>query len=100
MKQRHGLWLLLILGTLLLVGAALASCAPDTSAPERQVDVEEPGGAAQAVTAEPLQIDTSTGIDAVEFTDVACLDCHTNEELLKELAVEEEEPEVLSSGPG
>lgn len=36
-----------------------------------------------------------------EFTDQACLDCHTSEALLRELAVEEEEvEEVPSEGPG
>jgi hypothetical protein len=34
------------------------------------------------------------------FSDQACLDCHTDEDRLKELAVEEESPETLSSGPG
>lgn len=34
------------------------------------------------------------------FTDQACLDCHTDEARLRELAVEEESPEALSSGPG
>ena len=36
-----------------------------------------------------------------EFTDQACLDCHTSEALLRELAVEEEEVETApSEGPG
>jgi hypothetical protein len=38
-----------------------------------------------------------------EFTDTACLDCHTDEALLRELAWEpeiEEPEESLSSGPG
>jgi hypothetical protein len=34
------------------------------------------------------------------FTDQACLDCHTDQEALVALAVEDETPEVLSSGPG
>lgn len=34
------------------------------------------------------------------FTDQACLDCHTDEDRLVALAVEEESPEALSSGPG
>jgi hypothetical protein len=36
-----------------------------------------------------------------EFTDQTCLDCHTDETRLKELAPEPEAPaESLSSGPG
>lgn len=103
MKQRHGLWLLMILGTLLLVGAALASCAPDTSAPERRVDVAQLGESSdQAADSTIADVaDSGASIDKVEFTDDACLDCHTNEEQLKELAVEEDnEAESLSSGPG
>jgi len=103
MKQRHDLGLLLILGTLLLVGAALASCAPDTSAPERRVDVAQLGESSDqaADTTVSDMADSGASIDTVEFTDDACLDCHTNEELLKELAVEEEaDAESLSSGPG
>ena len=34
------------------------------------------------------------------FTDQACLDCHSDEDRLMALAVEEESPEALSSGPG
>lgn len=34
------------------------------------------------------------------FTDQACLDCHTDQERLVTLAVEDAEPESLSSGPG
>ncbi len=36
-----------------------------------------------------------------EFTDQACLECHTSEARLRELAVEEEEVEAApSEGPG
>ena len=34
------------------------------------------------------------------FTDTACLTCHTDEALLKELAVPAVDTEALSSGPG
>jgi hypothetical protein len=100
MNKRHGLWLLLILGTLLLVGAALTSCAPDTSAPERQVHVAQPGDSGDQ-SADTTVSNTGTGaVEPVEFTDTACLDCHTDEGRLKELAVEEVAAESLSSGPG
>ncbi len=39
--------------------------------------------------------------DIPPFTDYACLDCHTDEGRLKDLALKPEEPEeALSSGPG
>lgn len=40
--------------------------------------------------------------NAATFTDTACLECHTNEQRLTELAVvpEDAEAEGLSSGPG
>ncbi|MBZ0275246.1 MAG: hypothetical protein K8I60_03835 [Anaerolineae bacterium] len=39
--------------------------------------------------------------DIPPFTDHACLDCHTNEARLRDLAVKPEPPEEsLSSGPG
>ncbi len=34
------------------------------------------------------------------FTDVACLECHTNQETLQSLAVEEVVVESISEGPG
>lgn len=34
------------------------------------------------------------------FTDIACLECHTNQDQLQRLAVEEEVVESLSEGPG
>ncbi len=34
------------------------------------------------------------------FTDTACLECHTDQEALKTLAVEEEVVESISEGPG
>ena len=95
------IWLLVVLGGVLLLGAALVSCAPDTSAPEvqgraegAQLDVEDEAPAEQADT------DTGEAVAMTEFTDQACLDCHSDEESVKTLAVEEEDTEELSSGPG
>lgn len=99
MKKYSPLWLLILGACLLFVGAALASCSPDTSAPELQGTAS----LSQAVASLPTNTPPSpTGgeITAVEFTDTACLDCHSDEEQVKALAVEEEPPEDLSSGPG
>ncbi|MBI5960116.1 MAG: hypothetical protein HY866_15355 [Chloroflexi bacterium] len=95
MKNHRRLWYLLALGGCLLLGAALSSCAPDTSAPELQ----------PTITATPpeTQVDEGTavsetggasGVTSVEFTDTTCLTCHTNQEMLKALAAAGEEPAV------
>ena len=103
MNKQHTFWLVLIAAGLLLLGAGLAGCAPDTSAPELGTEVaqlSEPGDGGQAI---PAADDTETGdaVVAVAFTDFACLDCHTDQARVQELAVEEEEDaESLSSGPG
>ena len=97
MNRLHNLWFLLVLGGLLLAGAALASCAPDTTAPELQVKTEQPDApSVQANAATPANAEP--GIATVVFTDQACLDCHTDQDRLKELAVENE-VKTSSSGP-
>jgi hypothetical protein len=99
MKKGHRLWLLLVVGGLLLVGAVLVSCAPDTSAPELRAEVPQ-----DSISDDQSDILISSGPDAdlaIEpFVDQACLDCHSDQELLMELAVEEEVPEIPSEGPG
>lgn len=48
-----------------------------------------------------LPAHAQSGGEIEPFTDSACLDCHTDQQRLTELAVvEEEAPEALSSGPG
>ncbi len=102
MKKHHVLWLLIAAAGLLLVAAGLAGCAPDTTAPELQ---------AQAVEAQlptdlpddtvPVSDQPGQAVEVPVFTDTACLDCHTDEDRVQELAVEEEpDEESLSSGPG
>lgn len=98
-----------VLSTILLIAAfvtfafALISCAPDKSAPTlaarattvvTDADLPEPQSVVVA--------DAGTPIATVPpFTDLECLNCHTDEERLQGLAVHEEnEAEALSSGPG
>lgn len=51
--------------------------------------------------AEAAGITLRPDVQIEPFTDTACLDCHTSESRLKELAVPvEEEEAALSSGPG
>jgi hypothetical protein len=101
MKIHQRLFLLLSIAGLLLTGAALASCAPDTSAPERQ-DVVALAATADETsdTAASDTLTTDAETATVEFTDQACLDCHASQERVQELAVEEEQAESLSEGPG
>ena len=100
MKLFRYVWLLVLLAGLLFVGAAFAS---DTAAPEADGGVvmglvddcdDEPGPSASIVEL------PDAVLIARQSDDQACRDCHTNEELLKELAVEEEATESLSEGPG
>jgi len=95
-------WSLLVVVGLLLLAAALAGCAADTTAPElqpRPTDENAPTPVAALVQDEGGMEVTGEGTPEVEFTDFACLDCHTDEEQLKALAVEEKK-ESLSEGPG
>lgn len=95
---------LLVIAGLLVFAGVLASCAPDTSAPEfnrEAARVEAADNQASSDTALAGVSETTTTVALVEFTDQACLDCHTDEGRLKELAVEEEDiGESLSEGPG
>lgn len=94
--------LLVVLGLLMLV-AALTSCAPDTSAPEFNSEIAQGDSADDQVasdTADSDETDSGKAIAQIAFTDQACLDCHTDEARLQELAVEDEPTEELSEGPG
>jgi hypothetical protein len=86
---------------LLAVGSSLvvAGCMPDLTAPT----LAAPEGTAEVVV-EPIvlvSVPSGTAMPAVApFSDTACLDCHTNQDLLMELAIPEEKEAKLSSGPG
>ena len=91
----------------LLVGAALlAGCAPDMSAPTLNTEQRSERLAQTEQGPPPTPIELPSEIEILarstpNATDAICLDCHSNEELLRELGVEEEEgAEALSSGPG
>ncbi len=106
MRGHIKLSMLLAIAGVLLILAALAGCAPDTSAPVLREEVaqrettDDPAVAGQTDTG-MTGTDPEKTIPRVEFTDQACLDCHTDKARLQELAVEEEEvSESLSSGPG
>jgi hypothetical protein len=97
MKKSHSLWLLVAVSGVLCVLAALVSCAPDTSAPELKM----PAQVAQVDEPQPGAEGGPPEISTAAFVDQECLDCHTDQEALQRLAVEEEgEAESLSEGPG
>jgi hypothetical protein len=86
MRKHHGLWLLFVCGGLLLLGAALASCGQNTSAPEltpKPTQLAE----LQVPTITPVPVSTNPAAELlpVQFTDVACLNCHTSQDILKGL---------------
>lgn len=101
MKRYRPIWLFVVTNS--LVWAALTGCAPDTSAPELDADAREVRIAAEnsALTATaPASVPAETAVTTEPFIDTACLECHMDQEQLKELAVEEEVTESLSEGPG
>lgn len=105
MKPRHGLWLSFVIGAGLLIGAALAACAPDTSAPELNVEARTerlvtPTQPVEVAQADPAETDSPAADVPAAVADIYCLDCHTNQVIMQGLAVEEEETESLSEGPG
>lgn len=93
---------LLVAIGLLFVLAALTSCAPDTSAPEINSEVAQNVADDQTPSDASDSDDNENGkaIAQIAFTDQACLDCHTDDVRLQELAVEDEPTESLSEGPG
>jgi cytochrome c5 len=94
--QRTALARLLIqTGTLMIVGAALISCAPNTSAPTLQ-----PRRTATSSPEPALATAQATQVTLAPFTDQACLKCHTDQQQLKALAVEDTPVKAESEGPG
>jgi hypothetical protein len=85
-------WLLVVGVGVLFIGVALASGAADTP-------LSDHPGVVQAEDCAEAAADVPGVEAAVQTGDNPCLDCHTDEERLTELAVEEE-TESLSEGPG
>lgn len=82
----------------MLLGGLVTGCTPDTSAPVLQ---QRP---ASVQTAQPTGVAVAdlpaTAVWLEPFTDHACLNCHTNQQQLVELAKPDEPKESLSEGPG
>ncbi|GAB4411246.1 MAG: hypothetical protein Kow00106_05410 [Anaerolineae bacterium] len=97
MHRQFKVWLLVVVGALLLIAAALvqttvsrASAACNTASGSEGAG--SPVGAAQA--------GTPTDLALVQAAGEGCLDCHADQEKVKALAVGEEAAESLSEGPG
>lgn len=87
-------------GSLLVaIGLMLISCAPDTTAPTLQ---PQPANGPPSAGDAPVAINVSSDIPRVPpFTDTECLDCHTDQPTLVDLAQPADDAhEALSSGPG
>jgi hypothetical protein len=95
--------LLWVAAPVALIALALTGCAPDTSAPElqpREVAQVPSGEDAEPTPTPTISVEElALTAEAVALANAGCLQCHTDEEQLRALAVEEE-VESLSEGPG
>lgn len=101
MKRQFVASLFVFVGIALLIGAAMVSCAPDTTAPTFQTDEAAltPVDTNMVAVADS-ELMTVANVQIPPFTDTTCLDCHTNRELLEQLAKPPVVVEVPSEGPG
>ena len=100
MPNRSIAGVVLLIGLFFIMSALIASCAPDKSSPELETSIVQTS-AAEDVLVSGTDITTEQMVAEIEpFTDVECLDCHTDELALQELAKPEETTEGLSTGPG
>ncbi|MEW6577837.1 MAG: hypothetical protein AB1435_01450 [Chloroflexota bacterium] len=96
--MRVRLWLLLITGALLLVGATLVSGAEQAAGDE--CDPASAGGSDGPAPFAATAWEAETDLALLQAAGEGCLNCHADQERVKELAVEEETGETLSEGPG
>ncbi len=100
MHMRSVAGVILLIGLFLILSSVVVSCAPDKSAPELETSIV-PTNAAEDVLVSGTNITAEQMVAEIEpFVDVECLDCHTDEVTLRELAKPEESTEGLSTGPG
>ncbi len=104
-----GITVVMVAGLLLCATLALAGCAepvaiaavPPTAtvyAPPPTATPAEPPPPTPAALSFPLEAPTREAVEPID--DQTCVDCHTDEESLRELAKEEEQAESLSEGEG
>lgn len=98
MKRPFSFALISLGGLCGLLGLVVAACTPDTSAPTLAARSGGVGMLQRTPTAEVTLLQPTPALPP--FTDFACLDCHTDQDKLAELALPLPVQEALSSGPG
>lgn len=104
-----GITVFMVAGLLLCAALTLAGCAepvaiaavPPTAtvyAPPPTAIPAEPPGPTPASISFPMEAPAGEAVEPMD--DQTCVDCHTDEESLRELAEEEEQAESLSEGEG
>jgi hypothetical protein len=99
MKKMRFVWLWMIGIGLLFVGATLVSSAENMPAADHSVLAQAEDDCPPNGTVAASVSDGDADLPSAQTGENPCLDCHTNAERLKELAVEEEKVS-LSEGPG
>lgn len=97
MHRRFKIWILVAVGTLLLLAAALVHTTASRAAAACNT---APGSEGAASPIKAAQQGTPTDLALVQAAGEGCLDCHADQEKVKALAVEEETAESPSEGPG
>lgn len=93
------LWTRVLAASAVVVVFGFAGCSDAEDPAETTVAAIDTTIAAAAQTTTTVVVATTTTVEPMD-PDAACVDCHTNQETLVALAVEEEDSESLSSGEG
>ena len=99
MNKNIKIWLLVVVSGLLLIGASLVSGASDDDATACDSEDSQVAPLTEPLAAASIGIAGDLGIFQ-DGGENACLNCHSDQDRVKELAVEEETAESLSEGPG
>lgn len=83
MKRHYGLWLLFVSGCLLLSAAVVSGCMPNTKAPQLKATITPSPVGAGIEQSSPPTSNPGAAVAPVAFTDTACLNCHTSQNILK-----------------
>jgi hypothetical protein len=98
--QRLKIGLLLATGALSVAGGVLVAYASDGVTEPALAGNPECNTSAVLVASVSYPSQQSQTPVPDSFTDLACLDCHTDQEALTALAKPKEDAETLSEGPG
>ncbi|HEX3049959.1 MAG TPA: hypothetical protein VHP83_04830 [Aggregatilineaceae bacterium] len=88
MSKRHRIWNALVIGGIGFGVGLLAACSPDVTAPE----FKEPTPTTRPSPTQVLEAAPgSARPELTGFSDTACIDCHSNQNLMQSLATEREQ---------